>query len=224
MDIQTNFPLENLAEGLIKAREYRRMSLKDAAGLLGLTIGKLRNYEKGKYTPSLPELESLSYIYGLPLKAIFSPEELSNYFQEPDADQLQQLIQIRKNIISTTLQITFDESGFSLKDVAKNTGISTAKIKKYLSGAEIPLDDLKKLSAVLDFKLQNLMDKDSQIGRWQVSQSGREKYISLPENIRDFLAENENWDFLNLAVKLNSIGISQLQSVSDALLQLRDLK
>lgn len=223
MNDDQGFQIENIAESLRIAREYRGISQKDTAELLGISQSALRNFEKGKYFPSLPILESLSYLYHIPLHILVSPDKISEFINEPDAQQLRQLIEVRQHIISTTLQIAYEGSGLSQKDLAKRSGISRSKIRKYLGGAEIPLDDLKKLSSALSIEFSQHQDKDSQIGLWQTSQIGREKFISLPEKLQKFLVENENWEFLNIANTLYSLDKSELQSLANSLTQLHNL-
>ena len=97
--------------------------------MLGIPANKLQNYEKGKYVPSLTELEALSYIYSVPLAAIFFPEEYPDIFKIPNSDQLKQLLQIRKHIISTTLQIALEKTGKSMKEISKVAGCNAIYCK-----------------------------------------------------------------------------------------------
>ena len=83
------YSIDNLAEGLKKAREFRGITVKVCCNLLGIPTNKLQNYENGKYIPSLAELEALSYIYSVPLAALFNPGDYPEIFKVPDADQLQ---------------------------------------------------------------------------------------------------------------------------------------
>jgi transcriptional regulator with XRE-family HTH domain len=103
MDIENRaslpFTIDHLAVGLQKARVFRGINLKDCCSLLGISTNKLLNYEKGKYIPTLNELETLSYIYSVPLEALFFPENYPDLFKVPNADQLKQLLQIRQHII-----------------------------------------------------------------------------------------------------------------------------
>ena len=159
-------------KGLQKAREYRGISQKDTAELLGISSSVLRNYEKGKISAFI--CQSWNHY---PISIIFlsiyliSPEALEEYTNQPDAEQLQQLIKVRQNIISTTLQIALDGSGLSQKDLAKAAGITTSKIKKYIMAKRYRLDDLKKISYALEIDYSKHLDQESQIGLWQ-SHSG----------------------------------------------------
>jgi transcriptional regulator with XRE-family HTH domain len=218
------FSIEHLAESLQKAREYRGISLKDCSNLLGIPTNKLQNYEKGKFIPSLTELEALSYIYGIPLIALFHPGEYPDLFKVPNSDQLIQLLQIRQHIISTTLQIAHVKAGKSLKEISKETGVQLSKIKRYLSdGNDIPIDDLQKLVGVLDLDLNNFLDTESPIGIWQEFQKLKHAYTQLPVNAREFLNDKANWPFMDLIEKIKLIDPEKLNSLADSIRQLAEI-
>ena len=222
----TNFPfsIDHLAEGLQKARDFRGISLKDCCSLLGISTNKLLNYEKGKYIPSLTELETLSYIYNVPLEALFFPEKYPDLFKVPNAEQLKQLLQIRQRIISTTLQIAFEKTGKSLKEISKACGITLTKIKRYLRGEiDIPVDDLQRLTGVLDLDLNLLMDSESPIGLWQDLQKKKIAYAQLPENARNFLKKEDNWPYMDTIEKMKLIDPGKLDSIADSIRQLAGL-
>lgn len=215
------FSIDRLAEGLQKAREYRGISLKDCCTLLGIPTNRLLNYEKGKHIPSLTELEALSYVYSVPLAALFFPEEYPDIFKVPDAVQLKQLLKIRQNIISTTLQIAFEKTGKSLKEISRDSGITSSKVKRYFGGdTDIPVDDLQRLSGVLDLDLNNLVDSESPIGLWQDLQKKKIAYAQLPENVRVFLNKKENWPYIDAIENIKLIEPERLESIAESIRQL----
>jgi transcriptional regulator with XRE-family HTH domain len=228
MDIENKsippFPIGHLAESLQKAREYRGISLKDCSNLLGIPTNKLQNYEKGKFVPSLTELEALSYIYGVPLDALFFPYKYPDLFKIPNAEQLMQLLQIRKRIISTTLQIAFVKTGKKLKEISIETGMQPSKIKRYLGGElDIPIDDHQKLAGVFAIDFKSLMDSESPIGLWQEFQKMKYAYTDLPEKAREFMNKNENWPFMGLIEKIKLIDPDKLNSLADSIGQLAEI-
>jgi len=213
--------LEYLPEGLRRTREYRGLSNKACASLLGIPTSRLRNYENGKYTPSLPEIESLSFIYKVPITSFFDAHELDEYINQPEPDQLQQLIEIRKRIIQTNLQIAFEKSGKTYKDISERSGISTSKIKRYLTSAvEIPLNELLLLKKEFNLNDAVILDSESPVGRWQENQKKIDKFFSLPANIQKLVVEKENHASIEVAEMLNKIGCDRLEELAAALDQL----
>jgi len=222
MDLKTDFPTEHIGEGLQKAREYRGISLKETAALMGISAGTLGSYEKGILFPTLPVLESLSYIYHIPVHILTSPDALEKFTDQPNADQLQQLIKVRQSIQTTLLQMAFEVSGLSQKALAVAAGISRSKVKRYLDGDPIPVNELKKISKALGVEFSQFIDNESQIGLWQASQTAYEKFAELPETIKQFLFETNNWEFLNAAYNLRSLEPSELNMMIQSLGKLRD--
>jgi len=222
MNFKTDFPTEYIGEGLLKAREYRGISLKETAALVGISAGTLGNYEKGKLFPPLPVLESLSYFYHIPVHILISPEALEKFTDQPNADQLQQLIKVRQSILTTLLQMAFEVSGLSQKSLAETAGISRSKVKRYLDGDPVPVGDLKKISEALSVEFSQFIDNESQIGLWQASQMAYEKFAELPENIKQFLFETNNWEFLHTAYNLRSLESSELNKMIQSLGKLSD--
>lgn len=216
-------PIDHVAEGLLKAREFRGLGLKEIADLMGISPAVLKSYENGRYLPSLPTLESLAYIYQVPLDILLSPDKLEDFTNQPNSEQLRQLMNVRRNIISTTLQIALDNKELSQKDLADRAGISRPKIKRYLDGDDIPLDDLEKISSAIAVDQNQLLDSESQIGLWQVKQKAFEKFSQMPEKMVEFLGNNENLDFIYLAESLTSLELTELEKLSDAFDRLRDL-
>jgi transcriptional regulator with XRE-family HTH domain len=215
---KSNLSIDNLAEGLRLAREMRGKSIKESSQLLGLPSSKLRNYEKGKYVPSLPELESLSYFYNIPLGAILNPELLDQYVNDPDSEQLQSLIKIRTQFIATNLQISREKSGKSAKQISKETSISTSKLRKYENGESyIPLDDLGKIAESLDIDIEELLDNQSPIGLWQKSQKQMQSFSQLPEEIQSFALSKDNQPFISFTKKVKAIGIENLEKLADVI-------
>ena len=218
------FPIDHLAKGLQKAREYRGISLKDCCSILGIPTNKLLNYEKGKYVPSLTELEAVSYVYGVPFASLFFPWEYPDLFKVPNTEQLKQLLKIRQHIISTTLQIAFEKTGKSLKEISKASGVTLSKVKRYFSGeTDIPVDDLQRLSGALDLDLNNLMDSESPIGLWQDLQKKKIAYAQLPENARDFLNKKDNWQYVDAIEKMKLVEPGKLETIAESLRQLAGL-
>ena len=207
---------ERLAEGLKLARESRGKTIKECSQILDIPSSRLRNYESGKYTPSLPEIESLSYIYTVPLIALFDPDMLSIYCHEPDSDQLKQLLEIRLRFIAARLKLTIAESGKSYRELSKETSISVSRLKKYENGeSTIPLDALNKIAAVFDMEVADFLDKESPIGNWQELQERDWAFNKLPEEIQTFVVAEESQPFISLAQKLEQVGLENFTELSD---------
>ena len=139
------FNFKALAKNIFAAREASGISIKEASQLLGIPSSRLRNYESGKFIPSLPEMEALSFLYHIPVTVLLQEEMVDRYLFSPEGEQIQQLIQIRQQIIGTRLRLTREAADASLKHISRITSIPTSRIKRYEEGASpISFDDLEK--------------------------------------------------------------------------------
>ena len=218
-----SYPLsdERLAKGLLLAREACGKTLKETSQLLGIPTSRLRNYEKGKYIPSLPELEILSYIYNIPLPALLDPGLISDYYHDPDTGQLKQLLKIRQQIIATKIRLAREESGKSYKDLSKETSVSSTRLKKYEQGeSDIAFDDLKKIADALEIDLEDLFDKTSPVGQWHDRNDKVDAFCRLSPEIQTFALSEDNQSFIKLTQKVKNVGIEKLAILSDSIQQI----
>lgn len=63
---------------LVAARANAGLTQEEAAVKVGVTRHTIINWEKGKITPRIPELEMLSKVYGIPVDYIFLPKKSTN--------------------------------------------------------------------------------------------------------------------------------------------------
>ena len=214
---------EYLAECLRIARESCGKTISEISQLLGISGNRLRQYENGKLIPSLPEIESLSFIYNIPLPALFDPRQLAGFLHAPDADQLKQLLLIRQEIIATRLQLAREKAGKTQGEAAKTASIPLSRLKKYESGEmSIPLSDLTRLAEIVELHLDDFLDNDSPIGQWQTRQDNAGRFNQIPEEDRSFILSDENRSFLALARQLKMVGLDDLAKLSESIRQVID--
>lgn len=66
--------LPNMKMTLKLAREFNRLTQKQAAQMIGVSEDTLSNYEKGKTYPDIPVLRKIEEVYGVPYnRLIFLP-------------------------------------------------------------------------------------------------------------------------------------------------------
>jgi len=213
-----NLVNETFAKGLKSAREASGKSATECSHLLGITSSRLRSYENGKHSPSLPELEALSYIYKIPLQALLDPLLLPEYIHNPDTDQLKQLLEIRQQIIAARLQLAHEESGKSFKELSKETSLSASRLKKYENGElPVPLNDLKRIANVLNHEMDDFLDKESPIGAWQETQANMNAFKQLSEDIQNFALSEENQPYISFTNKVKEIGFDQFTQLSNSI-------
>jgi len=210
--------------GLKKAREACGKTIKDVSQSLGISNNRLRSYEEGKLTPSLPELESLSFLYNVPLAAMFDTQLITEYVHEPQNHSLQSLLQIRNHFIGTHLQLARENFGKTVNELARELKIPSSRLKKYERGElAIPLNDLQKLYQAVNRKISDILDKESPIGMWQELNMQISSLKEISQENREFFLTEENQPYLDLARQMKTIGRDQFTSLSESLKKILDL-
>ncbi|MDO9545875.1 MAG: helix-turn-helix transcriptional regulator [Pelolinea sp.] len=212
---------ENVANNLSIARALSGKTIKECGLLLGIPTSRLINYENGKHLPSLPELESLSFLLRIPVTVFFKENGVTDFIHSPDSEQLIKLLEIRQQIIGTKILIAREAADTTLKELSKITSIPTSRIKRYEAGTSaIPLDELIAIFEALNLKPDDFFDHDSPIGEWQNFQSKVSVFKDLPEDIKGFITDSKNLNFLRTAQALSIMGIEKFHHLSDALTDL----
>jgi len=210
--------IEYLAKNLTIAREACGKTVKECSLLLGIPTSRLKNFEMGKYVPSLPEIEALSFLYRIPIIAFFQEDSVRDYIHLPENVQIQRLIEIRQQIIGTRIHLAREAAEISLKQLSRTTSIPTSRIKRYEEGTTpTALDDLKKIANALNLNLNIFFDYESPLGNWQNTQLKTMAYKHLPEEIKDFIADSNNLPYLKVAQNLSKIGIDKFNDLSTSL-------
>jgi len=221
MNRQYSLKPKVLAKNLAKSRDACGKSLREISKLTDIPTSRIRNYEKGNYIPTLPELESLSYIYRIPVFALMDETLIDRYIHSPNIEQLQRLIEIRQGIISTRLVLAREEKEITYKNLSKITGITKGRIKRYETGqSQPPLNELISLSIALEIDFSDFEDQESPVGLWQKSADTHRKTDQMSKELVEFFIDPENTENLNLARKLADIGIEKLTNLKESLLTL----
>jgi len=213
--------IEYLAKNLTIAREACGKSVKECSLLLDIPTSRLKNFETGKYIPSLPEIEALSFLYRIPIHAFFQKNAVKDNLHAPESTQIQRLIEIRQRIIGTRIHLAREKAEISMKQLSKTTLIPISRIKRYEEGIKpIAMDDLQKIANALNLDLDTFFDLESPLGNWQNTQSKNLVFEHLPEEIKEFIANSNNLRYVKIAHNLSKIGIDTFNNLSDSLTEL----
>jgi transcriptional regulator with XRE-family HTH domain len=203
------------------ARLTARRAPEECARALGVTKRTLRRYEEGERAPSLPELEILAYILKVPLEHFWAQAALSQAEGPAEPLDLPRLIQLRQRMIGALLRQERTSADISVKDLAKSTGISAARIKSYELGRRaIPVPELEALLAGMSSRIDVLFDQSGPIGEWMLQQKSSQQFLELPKELQAFVCQSVNRPYLELAVKLSGMSSENLRSVAEKLLDI----
>ncbi len=223
MSIQAQVNLRSRKLGVLirDARLAARMTIPECARTIGMTAGILRAWEEGRRSPSLPELEVLSFSLNLPLHRFWSKEAASDDAPPTESLDLPAFVSIRQRVIGALLRQVRENASISPSALSGMSGISTARLKAYELGERpIPLPELEGLTTLLGGQIEMLFDQSGSIGLWMVQQKAIQDFLTLPLELQNFVCKPVNRPYLELARKLSGMSTDKLRSVADDILDI----
>jgi len=224
MDTPSQITLRTKKLGVLirDARQTARRSPEDCAKAMGVTKGIFRSYEEGRRSPSLPELELLAYYLKLPIEHFWGKASLAG--SEPASNEpldASRLVELRQRMIGAMLRQERTKADISLKALADEAGIKSARLKAYeLGERSIPLPELEALMSSLSSRIENFFDQNGPIGQWIGDEKSMRQFLQLPRDLQNFVCQPVNRPYLDLARKLSSMSNDQLRSVAEGLLDI----
>jgi transcriptional regulator with XRE-family HTH domain len=203
------------------ARVAAGRSIKDCAEAMGVSKYQFKAYESGEQSPSLPELEVLSYYLNVPLEHFWGAESLSEAPMEKTAQEVENFIKQRNQDLVTRLRQARDEAGLSLDELAENCGIDKDLLGKYeLGETTVPVPHLELLARRFNIEISQLFDQSGMISSWRCSQETLDGFMDLPDELKSFVSKPINRAYLELAHRLSSLSVEKLRMVAEGLLEI----
>ena len=223
MSIQAQVNLRSRKLGVLirDARLAARKTIPECASITGVTAGIFRAWEVGRKSPSLPELEVLSYSLNLPLRRFWSKEATSDDEPLSKTMNLPAFVHIRQHLIGALLRQAREQASISLQALSGLSGIPTARLRAYeLGDRPISLPELEGLIALLGGQIELLFDQTGPIGLWMVQQKAIQDFLQLSPELQNFVSKPVNRPYLELALKLSGMSTDKLRSVAEDLLDI----
>ena len=203
------------------ARLAARRTPEECARAMGVTKGIFRSYEEGNRAPSLPEVELLAYYLKLPIDHFWGKASLSGELPSTEPLDLSRLLELRQRMIGAILRQERTNANLSLKALADEAGISSARLKSYELGERpIPMPELETLTSTLSTRIENFFDQGGPMGQWISDEKAMRQFLQLPKDLQAFVCQPVNRPYLDLARKLSAMSNEQLRSVAEGLLDI----
>ncbi len=203
-------------------RDQSRMSRRECAAAIGVSVNRFAGYETGQKAISLPELELLSCFLEVTLASF--REDASVNESETGKSQLPNpeiFLSLRHRIVGARLKQLRTSLERTQRDIAEVLGCSSSTMSDYEYGRRaIPISELEVLCRALNVPLDYFIDQDSEVGHWHKRQAEYEKFIGLPAELRDFILLPINISYLELAVKLSKMPANSLREIAEGLLEI----
>lgn len=206
---------------LRKARLQSGKTIQECAEVIGILPEILEKYEQGQDTPSLPELEGLCFFLGFPLERFWQTESPSNQDDQKKIPPIPDLLRLRHKMIGALLRKARMEAGLSLEALSNFANLETSLLESYEFGkVPIPLGHLELLSGKLNRSIKEFQDQDGPVGTWLNQQSALAGFMALPPEFQTFLTKPVNRPYVELAMRLSGMEVSQLRAVAEGLLEI----
>ena len=223
MSIQAQVNLRSRKLGVLirDARLAARKTIPECGRILGVTPGIFRAWEAGRRSPSLPELEILSFALHLPLHRFWSKDATSDDSPPTDTMNLPAFVGIRQRLIGALLRQLRENASISPRALLELSGVPTARLKSYELGERpISLPELEGLTSLLGGQIEIFFDQNGPIGLWMEQQKSIQDFLQLPPELQNFVCKPVNRPYLELAKKLSGMSTDKLRSVGEDLLDI----
>ena len=197
------------------AREKARRTIKEVALRLGVTVARVRQYERGAREISLPELERLALFFQMPL-SFFVKGETPIEAAKPQPPNPAET-RARRAALGVKLKQARLAAGKSKEECAEAIGRRAGTIGRYERGAsEIPITELERLAQFLQVNLYYFIADQTSEG--ESGLMDLEKLSRLPNEVRAFVLDPENLPYLRMAMKFGDLPTDRLKELGEILL------
>ncbi len=202
-----------------EARLSAGKTLREIAALMGIGSGTLSSYERGRKAPSLPELELFAYHLDIPLHRFWLPS-LPSSRPDPNFDP-RVVLTLRDRMIGARLRAHRNESGLTIRDLAREANLPSGRISAYERGLRaVPLPELELLADILGHSIEEYLDHTGPIGRWASARLAAERVLNMPPDLQAFIGDPDNERYLKLALHLSELPPEKLRSLAEGLMEL----
>jgi len=196
-------------------------SLKECGEAIGASSSTISSFEKGKKSPSLPELEMLSHFLNVPISRFWKDEITSDDFVPPEDIHIEHELILRDRHIGEILKEARDNSNLTYKEIKEELGITPARMRKYERGESlIQIPILELLCSLYKINISDFFDPASQVGQWIISQNSIEDFLKLPFDLQAFASKPINRPYLELAQRLSALSTQELRAIAEGLLEI----
>ena len=213
---------QRLGQLLQEARQVKDQSPAACAGAAGAELAAYQAYEAGEASPSLPELELLAYFLDVPLTYFWGERALSeiatNGHKPAPAEALAGL---RHRIIGLQVRQARHAARVALPELAAHLSIAPEQLAAYELGQwPIPLPELEAIAGKLGLPVEHFFEAEGPIGEWDSQRRAADRLKQLPPDLREFITQPANEDYLRLAHKLSQMPPGQLRAIAESLLEI----
>lgn len=203
------------------ARTANDLSAAELANALGVPESTVLAWEFGNESPSLPQLELIAYRLNLPISHFFGTQMLERKQQRDLNVPPHEYTLLRQRVIGIRLTMARREARLSLEELAKLSGTDAETLSAYEFGqVPVPFPQLASLAAALRKSPSYFIEDIGQLGEWLALQEMYDRFCELPEEIRAFVSQPNSLPYLEIALRLSQLPLSELRAVGEKILDI----
>ncbi len=201
------------------ARQVSCKGVEDCAKALEVTPEDFEAYELGEKTPSLPEMELLSYFLKIPLEHFLGSQVLQE--EDPAKFKPQVLLALRQKMVGVLIRKARQEAKMGIDQLGDQTGLSPEKINAYeLGEIPVPMTELDSIATALGYQVRYFQDQNGPVGSWFVMQRAMHDFQELTPELQTFVCKPVNRPYIELAQRLSEMSVEKLRAVAEGLLEI----
>jgi len=207
---------------LQQARLDARMSVEACAHALGCDAALIAKAERGGVGLTLPQLESLAHLFGVPLSYLLETEELPDVATEAPSIPYQEMMVLRDKIIGVLLRQARHEGGQELEEVAAVLGYTPQQLAGVeLGQTQISLVELQILADELGMSMESFTAQDPLPPIIRRSDGPDQEWPDhLSPELLDFVLKPMNLPYLRIAINLSEMPADTLRQIASGLLEI----
>jgi transcriptional regulator with XRE-family HTH domain len=203
------------------ARLASRRSLEDCAETLCVSPSVFEAYELGEKSPSLPELELLSFSLHIPLEHFLGNRLLS---QDKEASPLvdrEVLLTLRQRMVGVLIRKARMEAHLTIAELSERVHISPELLEAYeLGEVSVPIPELDAILTALGYTVKDFQDRHGPVGSWFIQQRVVHEFQELDPELQAFVSKPVNRPYIELARRLSEMSVERLRTVAEVLLEI----
>lgn len=202
------------------ARRSKGLTEQQCALEAGVPIEYYKEWELGKLSPTLPQLEILAYFIGVPVSHFWDTKTITTQEEERHVAK-EDFNALRDRVIGTLIRIKRKELKLTEYDLADATGISAETLDAYETAhVAVPFTELTTIASALKVSIGYFMDNSSRVGEWLNSQEAYRKFMEMPEDMREWVLQPSHQAFIEIAMKLSKLPVHELRGVGENILNI----
>lgn len=202
------------------ARDASGFDVPELATALDVRPQTLQNWEYGRATPSLPQIELLAYVLQVPISHFWGTETFAKQREGRTIDG-QEYATVRDRMIGLLIRAARDEKNLTLEDLAARLQIDATTLNAYENGRQpVPMPVMVSLASVLNVNLSYFLDHSGRVGEFLEIQEALEVFARMPDDVREFVSIPANQVYIQVAMALADIPTDNLRKLAESLLDI----